>query len=142
MTPIVDPTVGRLISAISARDPKAFAACYAPDAVLVEPLFPEPHTGRAEIAAGEQSLFDAFSEVEVELITVLADGPRRAVQLVMHATNSGPIRLDADTAIPATGRHIALPMAWFLELNGDGLITSERDYFDAAAFMRQLGLAE
>lgn len=142
MTQIADPIVGRLISAISARDANAFAVCYAADAVLVEPLFPEPHAGRAEIAAGEQSLFDAFNEVEVELITVLADGPRRAVELVLHATHSGPIRLDEDIDIPATGKHIGLPMVWIFELNGDGLIISERDYFDAAAFMRQLGLAE
>ncbi len=138
----VDPAVQRLIDAISSRDAPAFAACYAEEAVLVEPLFPEPHRGRDQIAAGEQFLFDAFSDVRPEVITVVSDGSSRAVELVMHATNTGPINLGEGNSIPPTGRRIELPMAWLLDLDEQGLIVSERDYFDTATLLRQLGLAD
>jgi steroid delta-isomerase-like uncharacterized protein len=134
-----DPLVKRLIDAIRARDAAEFGACYADNAVLIEPLFDRPHVGREEIVAGEQALFDAFTEIEVQLGVVLADGHRRAVELVMRATNTGSIDLPDGMSLPATGRRIELPMAWLLDLNDDGLITSERDYFDTATLMQQLG---
>lgn len=137
-----DPLVERLIGAISARDARAFGACYAADAVLVEPLYPVPHAGRDEIERGEQALFDAFTDVRPELRLVLVDGRSRAVELVMRATNTGPIELTDGASLPATGRPIELPMVLLIELNEDGLIASERDYFDTADFMRQLGIGE
>jgi ketosteroid isomerase-like protein len=136
-----DP-IARLLAAIGARDSAAFGDCYAPDATLVEPLFPRAHIGRAEIVAGEQALFDAFNDVQPELTNVIADGPSLAVELVMRATNSGPLQLDQDTSIPATYRQIALPMVWLLDVDPNGLIKSERDYFDTGLFLRQLGLSD
>lgn len=142
MTWTADPLVARLIDSIRSRDAREFGACYASDAVLVEPLFPRPHVGRDEIVAGEQALFDAFSDVQPEVRALIVDGRSRAVELVTRAENTGPIQLDEDTSVPATGRRIEVPMAWLIDPNEEGLIASERDYFYTATLLRQLGRLE
>ena len=129
-----------LAAAVQRRDADALAALYAEDAVLYHPLTPGGVRGRDAIAASEQGLFDAFSDVEVELRSVLEGGSECAGELLIHATNTGPLDLAGET-IPPTGRRVELPSVWWLTLRGDGLITEERDYMDAAGFMTQLGLA-
>jgi hypothetical protein len=58
----------------------------------------------------------------------------------MRAVNDGPLELGSGEPLPATGRQIEVPTAWFLELNDQGKIVSERDYFDTALILRQLGV--
>ena len=131
----------RLADAVQRRDADALAALYAEDAVLCHPLAPMPLVGRQAIRESEQALFDAFSDIEVEVKTLLADDRCCGAELVIRATNSGPIDLGSDEPVPASGRHVELPSAWFLELGPDGLVVAERDYLDTAMFLRQLGLA-
>jgi predicted ester cyclase len=58
----------------------------------------------------------------------------------MRAVNDGPLDLGSGEPLPATGRRIELPTAWFLQLNEEGKIVSEHDYFDTALILRQLGV--
>lgn len=109
--------------------------------MLHHPLSPEPIRGSEPIAGSEQALFDAFSEIEVEVVRMLADANDVAVEVVLHATNTGPLDVGADEPLPATGRRIELPSVWLLRLDADGRIAEERDYLDTASFFRQLGLA-
>jgi len=46
---------------------------FADGAVLHHPLSPEPVEGSAAIVASEQALFDAFSEVEIGVLRVIAE---------------------------------------------------------------------
>ena len=64
-----------------------------------------------------------------------------AIEIVLRATNTGPLEVGSDDPLPPTGRRIELPSVWFLRLRGDGRIVEERDYLDTASFFRQLGLA-
>jgi predicted ester cyclase len=54
--------------------------------------------------------------------------------------NDGPLDLGNGERLPATGRRVEIPTAWFFELNEQGKIVSERDYFDTAVILRQLGV--
>jgi steroid delta-isomerase-like uncharacterized protein len=132
----------KLVAAVESRDADALAELCAEDAVLHHPLSPEPAKGRAAIAASEQSLFEAFSEVEVELLRVVAEGDDVAVEVVVRATNTGPLEVGPDERLPPTGRRIELPSVWLLRLGSGGKIVEERDYLDTASFFRQLGLAD
>lgn len=134
--------IDRMLEAITERDAKAYGALYDEDAVLVEPLFPEPVRGRGAIADGEAALFAAFSEIEIREVSRFVEVDRVVVELVLAATNTGAIDLGAGEAVPATDRRIEVPMAIFLETSSSGLIMNERDYFDTALMMRQLGLVE
>ena len=134
--------IERLVKAVTERDAETYGALYDEDAVMVEPLFPEPVRGRGAIADGEAALFAAFSEIEIREVSRFVEGDRLVVELVLAATNTGAIDLGMGEAVPATGRRVEIPMAIFLESSPSGLIVHERDYFDTASLMQQLGLTE
>ena len=87
-------------------DAEAVASFYAEDATLEHPLFPEPLRGRDAIRAGEQELFDSFSEIEVEIRNVLTAENTCAAEVVLRATNTGPVDVGGDEPVPATGKRI------------------------------------
>ena len=132
--------VERLARSIEHRDVRAFADLYAPDAVLYHPLSAEPIRGLDLIEAGEQALFDAFSDIEVEVRRVVADGSHVAAEVVLRARNSGSLDVGGQR-LPPSGRRIEVPSAWFFQLGPDGRIVEEHDYFDTAAFASQLGIS-
>ncbi|MDQ3986003.1 MAG: ester cyclase [Actinomycetota bacterium] len=133
--------VERLIEAITSEDIDAFGKLYAIDAVMYEPLLPEPARGKTEIVQGEAALFDAFSDVTIDIKNQLASGPAVMAEVVLSATNDGPLDLGTGQ-VPPTGRRIEVPMAWAIDLNEGGLIVEERDYFDTGQILQQLGLDE
>ncbi|MFA9443791.1 ester cyclase [Egicoccus sp. AB-alg6-2] len=132
--------VDKFIESIEAGDSEAFAALFAEDAVGHHPLYPEPVRGREAIRQSEQALFDAFSDISVDVRSVLVDGDRSALEVVIEAVNTGPLDLGEGEPVPATGRTVALPASWWLDLGPDDLIVETRDYLDTATFLRQLGL--
>jgi steroid delta-isomerase-like uncharacterized protein len=133
--------VSKLAGAIENRDPEALTELFTDDAVLHHPLSPEPIQGKAMIVASAQALFDAFSDIHVEVLRVAAEGGDVAMEVILRATNTGAIDVGADESLPATGRRIELASVWFLTLGSDGRITEERDYLDTASLFRQLGRA-
>ena len=132
--------VQKLVDRIERRDAAALTELFAEDAVLHHPLSPDPVRGRAAIRESEQALFDAFSDIEVEVGRVMVEADDVAIEVTMRATNSGPLELAPGESLPPTGRRIELPSVWFLLLGADGRIIEERDYLDTATFLRQLGL--
>ena len=131
----------KLVQAIESADPTGLAGLFSNDAVMRHPLSPEPIEGRAAIAASEQVLFDAFSDIDVDVLRVVSLGEDVVLEVVLRATNTGPIDLGNDQSVPPTGRRIEIPAAWFLSIDPQGQIKEERDYLDTASFFRQLGLA-
>jgi steroid delta-isomerase-like uncharacterized protein len=53
--------------------------------------------------------------------------------------NTGPLALPDGTVLPATDRHVSLDVVTIYEIS-DGRITSERNYWDSAVLLAQLGL--
>lgn len=129
----------RLVEGVEQRDAEAIAALYAEDAVVHHPLIPKVASGREAIRAGQQEMFDAFSEVEVELLSVLAAENSCAAEVVLRATHTGPIDIGDDEPLPPTRKRIEDHAVWLFEFADDGLIAEERDYFDTSAVMTQLG---
>jgi steroid delta-isomerase-like uncharacterized protein len=129
----------KVVAAVEAGDADALAGLYAEDAVFHHPLTGETR-GRDAIRQSEQELFDAFTDIEIEVRSLLADERTAAIELVLRATNSGDIDLGEEGPLPATGRRIEDPMTWWLVLGPDDLIVAERDYLDTAGLMSQLGV--
>jgi steroid delta-isomerase-like uncharacterized protein len=132
--------VDEFVAAIRSEDPDRYASLYAEEAVMIEPLLGEPVHGKEAIRAGEAALFDAFGAVEPDVRSIISAVRTIAVEVVMRAVNDGPLDLGSGEPLPATGRRIELPTAWFLQLNEEGKIVSEHDYFDTALILRQLGV--
>jgi predicted ester cyclase len=131
--------VDAMVEAITNEDIDMYGRLYADDAVMFEPLLPEPARGRTEIMRGEAALFAAFSDVTIEVTNQLSSGPVVMAEVVLSATNDGPLDLGAGE-VPPTGRRIEIPMAWAFDLNNEGLVVEERDYFDTGQIMEQLGM--
>jgi steroid delta-isomerase-like uncharacterized protein len=133
--------IERLVEAISNKDIDAYGSLYSNEAVMYEPLLPEPARGKSAIIEGEAALFRAFSDITINVKNQLGSGRVMMAEVVLSATNDGP--LDVGTGeVPATGRRIEVPMVWALDLNEEGLVVQERDYFDTARIIQQLGLDE
>ena len=71
---------------------------------------------------------------------VIAQADDVVLEVVIRATNTGPLDVGGDDPLPATDRRIELPSVWLLRLGANGKIAEERDYLDTAGFLRQLGL--
>jgi steroid delta-isomerase-like uncharacterized protein len=134
--------VQRMVQAIERADIEMFAQLFAENATMHHPLAPSPLEGRAAIRDSEQALFMAFSNIEIKIVSLLSGERSAAVEVVLRASNTGPIELGPGESVPATNRRVELPAAWFFEFDEDGLVLTERDYFDTAAFLSQLGLEE
>lgn len=135
----------RAIAAIESRDIDAVVAVYAPNGSQIHPFASEPVEGRDGIRASDGALLAAFPDVAIARRGTYVDaagGRSVVVEVVLEATHTGALYLGDGEVLPATGRRIAVPSVWVLDVDGDGLITQERAYFDSAVFFRQLGLQE
>ena len=130
----------RLAAALERGDLEAIAALYAEDAVMYHPLMPQGVRGRDAIGESEAELLRAFADVRVEVRNDLEGRRRSAVEVVLQAVNEGPLDVGGEEPLPPTGRRIELPSVWWFELDENGFVTEERDYFDSAGLMSQLGL--
>jgi len=133
-------SVLQMVEVIQRADIEAFSQLFAEDAIMHHPLSPSPLEGRAAIRESEQALFSAFSEIIIEVVNLLGTESTAAVEVVLRARNTGPLEVGSGESVPATQRRIELPAAWFFEYDQNGLIRTERDYFDTAMLMAQLGL--
>ena len=79
---------------------------------------------------------DAFSPARAEIQNVIADAENRigVLEFTFKGKHVGP-----QLGFPATNKEVELPMVAVYHVDGDR-IRKARLYFDAAAFMRQLGM--
>jgi len=131
--------VRQMIQTFNRHDPKAWAAVYAADAVVVDPQYAEPLRGRDAIEKDISDFFRTFPDMSMEESTVLGTGDRFAVEVTGRGTHMGQLEGPSGTIEP-TNKSVDFRGAMFVRTNSDGLITEERRYFDMAGIMGQLGL--
>jgi len=132
--------VRRMTDAVERRDADAMAALYTEDATVRHPLYPEPARGREAIRESQRELFDAITDVEIQVRSVLAGESNCAAEVIISVTHAGPLALRGKTFAP-TGERIEVEEVWAFDLNPDGLIVEERDYLDTSALVAQLEAA-
>ena len=95
------------------------------------------HQGKEQIKGLFQVFYhDAFSPASAEVKSIVAD-PEAGIgvlEFVFKGRHVGP-----QLGFPPTNKDVELPMIAIYEIESD-LIRKARLYFDAAAFMRQLGM--
>jgi steroid delta-isomerase-like uncharacterized protein len=119
------------------HDLAGWSSLFATDAVLTDPT--GRYEGREAILAYLQAGDTAFSETRNETSRLIEEGDTVVAECTWRATHSGPLPMPDGREIPATGRMVEFPVVSVLTVR-DGKIVSERDYFDMAAVMSQLGL--
>jgi steroid delta-isomerase-like uncharacterized protein len=136
-----DEFVRRYLDAINRGDVPGLGALYASDAVLYDPLAPEPVRGREAIQATFAAFKQAIPDLRWELIApVVGDGQRVTFEVKVSGVNSGLLAMPQGE-LPPTGSAVSFTMAIAETLDEDGLIAEERSYFDATGFAAQLGIA-
>jgi ketosteroid isomerase-like protein len=78
----------------------------------------------------------AFSNVVILLRSVDEVGNRVYAEWVIEAVHSGPLVLDDDVVLEATGRHVQLPGVSVADFR-EGKIRSYRTYFDDLSMIEQ-----
>ncbi|MBD0347640.1 MAG: ester cyclase [Thermoleophilia bacterium] len=126
---------------INRHDAEAFAALYAADAVVTDPMYPEPLRGSEAVEKDIADFVTAFPDLEASFARPILDGTKHAFEITMNGTHTGPL-IGPDGEIPATNRTIELPVGVFATLDEDGRIREERRYYDVASLLGQLGLTQ
>ncbi len=81
---------------------------------------------------------NAFSDMRIETLAVVADDRHASGEFVGGGTHDGTLPTPAGE-IPPTGRKFEERFTWFADVAG-GKLTGVRDYYNAMAVMTQLGL--
>jgi steroid delta-isomerase-like uncharacterized protein len=133
--------VRKLTEAWNSHDAAQVAACYARDATVLDPAYPEPLAGPEAVGQDAAGVFAAFPDITFRATKVIADGGTVVVEAMAGGTHTGPLRLPTGL-IPATGRRLEFSEASFLDLDAAGSIREERRYYDVAGVLTQLGLTQ
>lgn len=131
--------LAKAVEAVNAHDAKAFAATYAADAVVHDPLYPQPLKGRDAIEQDMVELLRAFPDASFTLGPLFQDGETFAAEYTLRGTHRGPLASPGGE-IPATGKSIENTGAVFSTFNADGEVSEERRYYDVAGVLAQLEL--
>ena len=97
-------------------------------------------TSRAELEAEFAERDDALSNIVIAIDTLDLVGSKAIAEWRLAADHTGPLVLD-DERIEPTGRRVILAGATFAEFRDDR-ICAFRNYFDDAALLEQLLVAE
>lgn len=137
---IRNETLRKAIDAVNRHDTAAFAACYSPDAIVVDTAYPEPLRGRDAIARDMQEVISAFPDLRFEIAREIEAGDLLAVEYAMSGTHNGPLVWPGGH-VPATGKSMKVAGAFFSRLDR-GHVVEERRYLDFAGLLAQLGLLQ
>ena len=135
----VRETYAQFVEAYNRHDVAAIGAFYADDAIRALPRSPEPAKGRAAVEETYAGLFAGFPDITIEFTTEVVEGDHSAVEWVFRGTHTGTLE-GGPQPIPATGKTVEIRGACILRLNPDGKVAEDRQYYDLAGFMEQLGL--
>lgn len=133
-------TYGRVLESFNQNDPKEYAAAYAPNTVVSDPLYPQPLMGRDAIEQDVVDVRRAFPDARLTFRGIHEMGSDVALEYTLTGTNLGPIATP-DGEIPATRRALKVDGAAFSRLDEDGHIIEERRYYDIAGMLAQLGIS-
>ena len=128
-------TSDALYAGWNAHDADAVAACYAPDAEVIDATSGIITHGRASIRAVAEGRLAGFAEYELTRETLLIDGMQGAESWCMRGTHTG----DYDGLAP-TGRHVAVKGSTLSTYDAAGFIVRDTHYVNVLGLLQQLGI--
>ncbi len=119
----------------SSNDPERVLALFLDDCVFEDVTFGVVVHGKDELRSFVKGAFAAVPDFKYGLTSRFADRQWAVIEWVMSGTHKGDL-----PGMPATGnRFSSVRGSSILELEA-GKIRRESDYWDAATFMKQVGL--
>jgi steroid delta-isomerase-like uncharacterized protein len=130
-----DGLAQRYLDAWSAHDPVAVSAFMADDVAFEGVTLGECLSGRKEVAAFVERFTETFSsDYRFTLVSEATTATSLAAEWTVSGTHDR-----SSPALPATGQPFTIRGATIAQLR-DGLIATNRDYWDLATFLRDVGL--
>ncbi|TMG27991.1 MAG: ester cyclase [Chloroflexi bacterium] len=129
--------VYRLNAAVNDHDLNPIGDMYAADAELVWPGL-GPTKGREAVVGFYATLLGAFPDVHVTIKRILEEGDAVAIQYVSEGTHTGPLPMPTGE-LPPTNRRFTIEASSFGLVDANGLIKTQREYFDQVEILAQLG---
>ena len=133
-------TYNRAVDAFNRNHTATFAALYAADAVVHDPLYPQPLRGREAIEQDVVDIRRALPDAKFAFRALLEVEEMAAGQYILSGTHDGPFAT-SEGEIPASGKALNSEGAVFSRFNAQGEIVEERRYYDVAGMLSQLGLS-
>jgi steroid delta-isomerase-like uncharacterized protein len=124
-------------AAFNERDFSKASQIYSPDVVTIEPGSGRM-VGPDAVVAHAQAFLAGFPDARLEVLSVVDDGQRVAIEGLFIGTNTGAMPTPGGE-LPPTGRPLRLPFSDVWESEA-GRITRHQVYFDQMTFLGQLGL--
>src|SRR5579884_2021558 len=127
-------TALRYFQALADRDAGAMAACWRPGGI-------DRFVGQADLTAPDevrdyfQALFDAFPDLEAEVLQTTTEGNRCAVRWRVRGTFAGP---GSFQGLEPNGARVEMEGCDVVEVE-DGQVVGNSAYMDGAAVARQIG---
>ncbi len=134
-------TIRKMTEIFNNHDSNALIAHYADNAVVYDPLYPEPLRGKEAIEKDWTDFIRAFPDIQSEARTIIENATTVATEYYMKGTNSGPLATP-DGELPASGKKIEMGAGIFSRFDENGKIVEEHRYYNVAALMEQLGLTQ
>jgi steroid delta-isomerase-like uncharacterized protein len=128
------PLLEEWLAAFNAGDPDQLLALYTDDALWEEPAIGLAALGPDEIRAHLERLFTAAPDIGYAVTSSVVAGDGAVVEWVATGTYSA----DFPGLPPAAGQHFSFRGASVFEMT-DGKIQRYTEYWDAYAFLVQLG---
>jgi serine phosphatase RsbU (regulator of sigma subunit) len=123
--------VRRLLAAARRRDLEEVRQCYAEDAVAESPAFGEIR-GRDHIVDSWGTLFTSFSDISVDISTILVDGDRVAVLGTLTTSDLPSWFGRQSLAVPISYRIVLLFTI------ADGRVVRDQRIYDSAGLLERL----
>jgi len=117
-------------AAWNGHDPDKVASLYADDVVYEDVAFGLIAHGHAEMRKMAADFFVAVPDLKLDIVSSTSIGNRGSVEWVFSGT---------DVGVYKTGKKFSVRGASIYELRG-GKFSANRDYYDAASIMRQVGI--
>ena len=131
--------VKKFADSMNGHDIEAIAALWAQDAVIHDPMTPEPVRGKDAIKENLNNWLTAFPDLTFQPFNILSSGDTIGFEVALAGTNRGPLQTPQGT-VDATNKRMEFTGVGFWKVNAQGLIVEERRYYDSATIPRQLGL--
>ena len=125
----------RYLDAWNAHDPAGVARHMADGAIYEDVALGRVLHGPSEIAKFVKEATRSSSDFRFEVVSVLTAGSNYANEWVMLGTNDRAL-----PSVPATGRSFRVRGASVGRLDSSGLIVENRDYYNLAELLTQLGI--
>jgi steroid delta-isomerase-like uncharacterized protein len=134
-------TFKKEVASLNRHDAAAFAAGYAPAAIVHYPAYPKPLRGTDAIKKDVTDFLVAFPDLKARVSKTVISDNSFAIEWSVSGTHKGPL-IAPGGPIAATKKKVELRGAAIGRLDKQGRIAEERRYYDLAGLLDQLGLSD